>query len=387
MASVSVEKSKRSKGTRWIVRWREGSGRGAPQRSITLPPGTTKAQAEAWAAQKRLELVGMPGYQKPPVSVDYAIGKFFESKWSEWAPSTREGYDYARRRLPDWLTKKAVSEVTVADVERALVEIAGKVGLAAVSKSKTVLDGGLSWAVKDQRIASNPVAEADTPKKAAGTTKKKRKKAAAASREEPVDVDAILPLDAVERIVKETNPHWWPLGTTLYRTGIRIGEAAALNVGDVDLDARTMTISESRSYVPKRYTDSGQYGENKEPKSERSERTIGLPDDVVEVLRPLVEGRHPSEPLFVGPKGGRLSPDRYRQREFGPAAKRAGYGGYTPHDLRHHCASVLFRDGVPPGSIAKYLGHTVAVLLDVYAGFFEEDDRRVVEALNRAVGR
>jgi integrase len=62
-----------------------------------------------------------------------------------------------------------------------------------------------------------------------------------------------------------------------------------------------------------------------------------------------------------------------------PLAKR-------PYDLRHACVSTWLNGGVPATQVAEWAGHSVAVLLQVYAKCIEGQDkvarRRIEEALD-----
>jgi len=59
---------------------------------------------------------------------------------------------------------------------------------------------------------------------------------------------------------------------------------------------------------------------------------------------------------------GYLRRSRHRANvdDASPLAKR-------PYDLRHACASTWLNAGVSPTRVAKWLGHSVDVLLRVYA--------------------
>ena len=58
-----------------------------------------------------------------------------------------------------------------------------------------------------------------------------------------------------------------------------------------------------------------------------------------------------------------------------------------PYDLRHAAVSTWLNGGVPPTQVAEWAGHSVAVLLDVYAKCLVGQDamarRRVEAALRR----
>ncbi|WP_329519136.1 hypothetical protein [Spirillospora sp. NBC_01491] len=55
------------------------------------------------------------------------------------------------------------------------------------------------------------------------------------------------------------------------------------------------------------------------------------------------------------------------------------------YDLRHACVSTWLNGGVPPTRIAEWAGHSVEVLLRVYAKCIEGQDetakRRIEQAL------
>lgn len=72
---------------------------------------------------------------------------------------------------------------------------------------------------------------------------------------------------------------------TLVGTGMRWGEAEVPTVGDVKLEAATVRIYKAAKADPSKATkDVGPI------KTARSNRTVTLPTEVVDVLAPLVEG-------------------------------------------------------------------------------------------------
>jgi hypothetical protein len=62
-----------------------------------------------------------------------------------------------------------------------------------------------------------------------------------------------------------------------------------------------------------------------------------------------------------------------------------------PYDLRHGAASLWLNVGVPPTEVARRLGHSVAVLLRVYANCVDGDqdvvNERIALALSASAGR
>lgn len=72
---------------------------------------------------------------------------------------------------------------------------------------------------------------------------------------------------------------------------------------------------------------------------------------------------------------GKLWPDGHR------------LGRTTIYDLRHSAATMMLRAGVPPAEVARRLGHSVDILMRVYAGVFDDERQRSNELIDRAVNR
>ena len=79
-------------------------------------------------------------------------------------------------------------------------------------------------------------------------------------------------------------------------------------------------------------------------------------------------------PLMGQSARGRVTPAEYAS----PLARRV-------YDLRHACVSTWLNGGVPPAQVAEWAGHSVAVLLKVYAKCIDGQDqiakRRIEDAL------
>jgi integrase len=75
---------------------------------------------------------------------------------------------------------------------------------------------------------------------------------------------------------------------------------------------------------------------------------------------------------------------RYRsiiRTQFEQAATKAQVPGATPHALRHRAGSVLMHAGVPSATMARALGHTERVLLDIYSHAMPEGDDLLRDAM------
>jgi integrase len=144
------------------------------------------------------------------------------------------------------------------------------------------------------------------------------------------------------------------------------------------------------------WTDDGSHREQRRQLKHRpddEERRVPCPPQLTKLLREHLEGldKPPGTRLFTGVRGGELPTITYRrawrkareaaltkQEVSTPLAKR-------PYDLRHACVSTWLNGGVPPTQVAEWAGHSVEVLLRIYAASLEGHDdlakRRIVEAL------
>ncbi|MBC7246567.1 MAG: tyrosine recombinase XerC [Actinobacteria bacterium] len=142
----------------------------------------------------------------------------------------------------------------------------------------------------------------------------------------------------------------------LYATGMRVGELAALNLGDIDLKR----------------------GEVRVLGKGRKERVIPVHRVAVEMIEAyLTKERHrlaantgmaggKAEPLFLSVRGGRLS-DRGVRRVV-ERFYRGLEGGkrVSPHTLRHTFATHMLQGGADLRSVQELLGHVDLSTTQIY---------------------
>ena len=58
----------------------------------------------------------------------------------------------------------------------------------------------------------------------------------------------------------------------------------------------------------------------------------------------------------------------------------------TPHDLRHAAVSTWLNGGVPPTTVAEWTGHSVEVLLRIYAKCLDGGDALIRHRVQAALG-
>jgi integrase len=212
-----------------------------------------------------------------------------------------------------------------------------------ISDRKAFVSAAFGRAVEDELMLRNP---------ASGV------KIAKTVRKRPA---VFLTLDEFGAVLAQAPAPWHPILVTLAGTGVRIGEATALQVGDVDLGRVPPTLTVSRGWE---YTG-GPDSILGAPKTARGARTIGLGADVVAYLRPLL-GR-PSDAWLFEVDGKpvterTLLPLWNRWVAASGIAKRPRL-----HDIRHGHASWMMARNYPLNDLSRRLGHaSIKVTADTY---------------------
>jgi integrase len=151
-------------------------------------------------------------------------------------------------------------------------------------------------------------------------------------------------------IYGETPEQWRPLVLLLALTGMRWGEATALTVGALD----------QRTHSARIHTAWKQSGKTGAPKSPKSRRTAAVPAEVFDAIEPLLEGKGPSELIFLSPRGKRVRSGNFYNSVWKGIVERAEPAiGKRPrvHDLRHSFASWAIQANIPLPVIQRQLGH------------------------------
>ena len=166
------------------------------------------------------------------------------------------------------------------------------------------------------------------------------------------------------------------LFNVLYWCGLRIGEALALRWSDVDLKAKTISISKTYTKHRRQTTT---------PKTRNSYRAVIMPNECFLSVQALYE-RHSSiigfdkdKLLFNFDKPLDDNSIRLKKDKWIAIAK---VPRIRIHDFRHSHVSLLINLGFSPFDIAKRLGHTVEMVNDVYGHWFDDAQQKMVDKLN-----
>src|SRR5215469_4946307 len=242
---------------------------------------------------------------------------------------------------------RRLRELTAGDVHYALAKMAQRYSSAAVTMGHNALTRAIRHAEARDLVGRNVAVLVDTPKGQAGRPSKSL---------------TLEQASALLAAVEGTRMHAYI--SLCLATGIRTEEARALRWEHVDFGNPAAEPSIPASAAVWRSVRS--HGDTK---TEKSRRTLGLPEMAVDALRAHRE-RQEEERLDAGGQwtehglvfatrtGGALDAANVR-REFKAACRAAEIGDHwTPRELRHSFVSLMSSSGVPVEEIARLAGHS-----------------------------
>lgn len=209
--------------------------------------------------------------------------------------------------------------------------------------------------------------------------------------DDQVDEEMVfLERDEYARIAAEiTDPGARDLADWLVGTGMRWGEATALQVRDLKLGAAKPTASIQRAWkrAPKGSDKAFFLGP---PKTKKARRLIALSPAQVEMARRLVSGQQPEAYVFRTAWGNHWRHSNFYHRKWLPAVKRAIEKGLPRrpriHDLRHTHVAWLIGAGIPLPAIRVRLGHeSIQTTVDRYGHLVQELDAEITAAVEAAM--
>ena len=163
--------------------------------------------------------------------------------------------------------------------------------------------------------------------------------------------------------------------------GLRLGEAAGLQLGDVDFLRRTLSIQRQiQGQVNAKTVEVS-------PKYE-SARTIYLPVDLVRVLAAHLEKCPPmGEERWIFSLNGYVYNRNSAGNQWRSLRAKVSMDAFTLHDLRHFFASGLIADGCDVVTVQHALGHSSAsITLNVYSHLWPKAEDRTRAAAANLMG-
>lgn len=268
---------------------------------------------------------------------DAACALFLAYLRDERACSARtvEAYGRDLGQLGEFLRERlggaaaALGEIDLYLLRSWLASLARARGASTVARKIAALRSFYRFLARRGWVEANPAAELETPK---------------VRRPLPT----FLSVEEAHEVVETASPSTAAgardraLLELLYGSGLRVGELAGLDLGDVDAGRGLVRVrgkGDKERLVPVGPPALSAVGAWLERRGE--------------LLRPGL----PTKALFLGPRGRRLGVRRVQEMVQRYGALGAGRPDLHPHALRHTCATHLLEGGADLRAIQEILGH------------------------------
>jgi len=274
---------------------------------------------------------------------------------------TRESYSFEIKRFLDYLEEKniALKDTNVDLLSDYLFMRKNEKAVDVRSRAKAIsaLRSFYRFAVDEKLINDNPAVLLECPKRKA-------------------TLPEVMNNETIERLIEKIeldNPRGLRdkcLFELIYSAGLRVSEAASLNIKDIDLEGETAKV-----------------------KGKGSKERIVLFDrdsakqikQYLSITRPKLAGKtNKSEALFISKNGKRLS-RKSIWKNYRKYATLAGASTHV-HTLRHSFATSMLEGGADLRTVQELLGHadlaTTQIYTHVDTAILRENHRRYLPKLN-----
>ena len=328
------------------------------QKRVTLPDGTYKylfsrAKTEQ-LAQKDFEkqLLNLKDYVKKQ-SLFSVIADDWDTEYRERVSDInyRKNTQAAYNRIVEYFDGYYMEEMTAPVINKFFRHLALlKYSKKTVANHHSILNMIFKYALLTGKIDYNIIQDIPIP---SNLPQKKRK----------------LPTDEELAIVNSNYEGFAFLPYFLLNTGLRISEALALELSDIDFDKKIITVNKHLLH------DGNRPVIEHKTKTENSERTVILLDRVAEKL-PKRKGL-----LFCNEDG---TPLTKRQLFCRWEKYKKDYGvSLTAHQLRHGYATMLFEAGIDEKDAQELMGHAdLQTTRTIYTHIRDKRKTETAEKLN-----
>jgi integrase len=185
----------------------------------------------------------------------------------------------------------------------------------------------------------------------------------------------------------------------LYYAAMRPGEALGLRRSDCTLPEKgwgRIELAETRPTAGKAWTDSGEAHDRRglKQRADGEVRIVPIPPPLVRMLQDHVKefGTADDGRLFASERGNVVAASSYsrvwkqaRMLAF-PPQQVSSVMAARPYDLRHAGVSQWLNSGVPAPEVAARAGHSVDVLLKIYAKCIDGQEQEMNDRIMQGLG-
>lgn len=230
-----------------------------------------------------------------------------------------------------------------------------------IKKAYDTLNQRFKLAINQEQVNKNPTLGVVLPKQ----KNKKNSEIQYFSKEQCKEL-----IEESRRIYDYNNKNVYRLGELvpfLIFTGLRIGEAIALEWKDIDYKNKTITVN--KNVVEVKSKETGKYILEKQDstKTDSSTRIIPISNNAMECIKNLKEINGDKKFIFASQTGQYISPSNFN-RMFRGIQKALNYEVTLGlHSLRHTFATLMLNNGIDVKIVSELLGHSnVSVTYNIY---------------------
>lgn len=261
---------------------------------------------------------------------------------------------------------KNIVDITENDYQDFFNEIAIKYADSSIGKCYTEINQALKYAKRKKFIADNPLEDILKPK-----SKKPEKEVMALS----TDQQKILS-DYLFSLTIDDYKYKNVLLIQLYM-GLRIGEALALKIEDIDLKNKTIHVQRTLTQNRKKEIVIGEM-----TKTAAGNRVLPIPDIIYDYVKEQVELSKNNRDNLLFVNGDKLV--RHTSINDQLIRKLINLGiyekGFSTHSLRHTYATRCIESGMQAIVLSKLLGHSdIRVTLNTYVKVFNEYQTKIAK--------
>lgn len=332
-----------------------------------------RREAERELARFVTEVSGGGRAPTARVSLGEVLTRWIASRKTHLSASTLDRYRVAITHVPDELKDLPVDKLRAHHIEDLYAElVAGGMSGSSVRKLHWAMRQALAWGHKRGLTGLVATQDVELPP-------------LRAKKIDPPSSGAVRTL--VEHVLA-SDPDWGTVFAVIAWTGCRRGEAAGLQWRDLDLEGGSILITRSVSAVPG--------GSEVKGTKTGDQRRIAIGPRTVALLgehkvrcedraRACGTGLEVQAFVFSPDPAGHVpyNPHTFT-RVFVDACKAAGVPRMRLHDLRHHSATTLLKQGAPVGEVMDRHGWRTVEMVNRYRHLLEATDVGAAIALENA---
>ncbi|MGD0275886.1 MAG: site-specific integrase [Syntrophales bacterium] len=348
---------------RWVIDCYDQHGK---RYRKALKEGTTKGEARETLRdiEEKIMRRAFLHDKKTPTFAEVAK-EWLEHKKPNVRATTWEMYEgHTRNHFVD-LDHLKINVINIATIEKwVAARQAKKMVLGQLRKILVTLNQIMAYAVRHRLIDSNPVRDAERPRKTIDDDRANK-------------ITVLSPEQIRALLEATTDQEYQTLFLVAVMTGARQGEILGLKWEDIDFERKQLHIRRTFNH-----------GRVFSPKTKGSIRTIDLSPAVI---RELAKWKLASLPnkfdlVFANMAGNPINAGKLMVNHFKPALRAAQLPDIRFHDLRHCHASMLFDQGESITYIQHRLGHAnPSITLSVYAHFIKTENQDAVCKLENTI--